>query len=473
MLTEMPRVGGSPFHNRRASEFSVSCMDAEPLSPVGWRAPLVSAPGEIGMRACFATALVAVGVMMAVGSVTAEAGTFAGEHTEAAGTRSFRGYVPTGYDPATPLPLVVALHGCGQTADQFKQLTRFDQLAEARKFVVVYPEQSRDANFLGCWNWFVDAHMHRGAGEPSIIAGITAWTQRRYAIDPQRIYLAGLSAGGAMASVMGATYPNLYAAIGVASGCEYAAGAPCAGYRSADPEQAGLLAQRAMGPYARPLPAVVFQGDQDTTVPPVNAEQLVRQLQVTADWADDGAANGSVPRSATKTFLARGSGRTATVASYADGRGRELVQRWLVRGMGHAWSGGCSCAAYADAGGPDATRAMYDFFISHPMPQLPEGAAPLARRDRAAVRITSVRRRGKRKLLIAGAVSPRRAARVTIRVRANRRTVARRVTQSRRGRWRATVRVPPGRTLTLRASTRATRDLRSATATRRLSASRR
>jgi poly(hydroxyalkanoate) depolymerase family esterase len=422
------------------------------------------------MRACFATAVVALGVMMGLGSVTAEAGTpFTGQHTEAAGTRSFRGYVPSGYDRATPLPLVVALHGCTETADQFRQLTRFDALAEARKFVVVYPDQSRDANSFGCWNWFQDADMHRGAGEPSIIAGITAWTQKHYAIDPRRIYVAGLSAGGSMASVMGTTYPNLYAAIGVGSGCEYAAGAACAGYRSADPEQAGLLAQREMGPYARPLPAVIFQGDQDKTVPPVNAEQLVRQLQVTADWADDGAANGSVPRLARTTSFQRApGGRTATVASYVDGRGQELVQRWLVHGMGHAWAGGCSCAEFSDPSSPDATAAMYDFFMSHPMPQTPGGAAPRSRRDRAAVRITSVRRHGKRKLVISGVVSPRRDARVTIRVRAHRRTVARKVTRSRRGRWRATVRVPRGRRLTVRASTRATRDLRSAATTRRL-----
>jgi poly(hydroxyalkanoate) depolymerase family esterase len=322
------------------------------------------------MRARFATALVAVAAVMCLGSVTAEAATFAGQHTQAAGTRSFRGYVPSGYDPATPLPLVVVLHGCTQTADQIRQLTRFDQLAEARKFIVVYPEQSTNANFLRCWNWFLDTHMHRGAGEPSIIAGITTWVQKRYAVDRRRTYVTGLSGGGAMASVMGATYPDLYAAIGVGSGCEYAAGAPCAGYRSADPEQAGLLAHRAMGSHARPLPVVVFQGDKDTTVPPINAQQLVQQWQVTADWADDGAANRSVPRRARRTSSARASGgRTASVARYVDGRGHELVQRWLVRGMGHAWSGGCSCAAYADPSGPDATGAMYDFFMRHPMPQ--------------------------------------------------------------------------------------------------------
>jgi poly(hydroxyalkanoate) depolymerase family esterase len=434
--------------------------------------------GVIAIRACFTSALVAFGIVTCTASVTAEAATFAGEYTNAAGTRSFRIYVPSGYNPATPLPLVVGLHGCTQTADQFRQQTRFDQLAESRKFIVVYPEQSRDANPLRCWNWFLDAHMHRGAGEPSIIAGITAWAQQHYAIDLRRIYVAGFSAGGAMASVMGATYPHAYAAIGMSAGCEYAAGMLCAGYRSADPEQAGMLAHRAMGPFARPLPVVVFQGDGDKTVPPVNAEQLVRQWQVTGDWADDGAANGSVQRSTRNTSFSWAAGRRmATVASYPDTRGQELVQRWLVHGMGHAWSGGCSCATYADPSGPDATRAMYDFFARHPHPNpIPLSTEPppqpLVRRPsgpaRATVRITSVRRLGNRRLRISGAVSPRRNTRVAIRARANRRTVARRVTRSPRGRWRATVRVPRRRTLTLRASTRATRNLSSATATRRV-----
>jgi poly(hydroxyalkanoate) depolymerase family esterase len=323
------------------------------------------------MRASIAAALLALGVMLGLGSVTAEAATFTGQHTGTAGTLSFRGYVPSNYNPAAPLPLVVALHGCGQSADEFAQLTQLDQLAEAKKFIVVYPEQSKDANSLRCWNWFVDAHMKRAAGEPSLIAGITGWVQQNYAVDTRRTYVTGFSAGGAMASVMGATYPDLYAAIGVASGCEYAAGVACAGNRSADPEQAGKLAHEAMGPYARPMPAVVVQGDQDKTVPPINAEQLVRQVQVTADWADDGAANRSVPSWPKKTSFKRESGstgRTTSVHNYGDGRGGELVQRWLVRGMGHAWSGGSSAAQFSDPNGPDAGSVMYDFFMSHPMP---------------------------------------------------------------------------------------------------------
>jgi poly(hydroxyalkanoate) depolymerase family esterase len=414
-----------------------------------------------------------------MGSVSAEAATFTGKYTNAAGTRSFRVYVPSTYSSATPLPLVVALHGCTETADQFRQLTQFDQLAEARKFIVVYPEQSSSANSFRCWNWFLDAHMHRGSGEPSLIAGITGWMEHHYAVDLRRIYATGLSAGGAMASVMGATYPHVYAAIGVGSGCEYAAGAPCAGYRSADPQTAGQLAFRAMGAFARPLPVVVFQGDQDTTVPPVNADQLVEQWQVTADWADDGSANGSVPRSARKTSFVLAAGRrAATLASYPDAHNQELVQRWTVHGMGHAWSGGCSCAQYSDPSGPDESRAMYDFFTAHPHPHPvplpvegnspPSGGQASGGRRRAVVRITSVRRRGKHKVRVSGAVLPRRNTRVTIRVRAHGRTVARKVIRSPRGRWRTTVHVPRRRTFTVRASTRATRKLSSATATRRV-----
>jgi hypothetical protein len=223
---------------------------------------------------------------------------------------------------------------------------------------------------------------------------------------------------------------------------------------------------------------VVFQGDRDTTVPPVNADQLVEQWQVTADWADDGAANSSVPRSARKTTFDIAAGRRAAiVASYPDAHNQELVQRWLVQGMGHAWSGGCSCAPYADASGPDESLKMYDFFTSHPHPHPvalpiergtgPSGGRPSGR-HRATVRITSVRRKGKHRLRVSGVVLPRRNTRVTVRVRAKGRTVARKVTRSHRGRWRVTVRVPRQRKLVVRASTRATRHLTRATAARRV-----
>jgi poly(hydroxyalkanoate) depolymerase family esterase len=295
--------------------------------------------------------------------------TFSGNYTGPAGTRAYKGYVPSSYVKGTAVPLVVVLHGCTQNADVMRQLTRFDQLAETRGFIAVFPEQPSSANQLNCWNFFQDAHMHRGAGEPALIAGITNQMQQRYTVDPRRIYVAGLSAGAAMSSVMGATYPDLFAAVGVGTGCEYASTATCAGYQSADPAQAAKAAYAEMGGRARPLPVIAFQGDQDTTIPPVNGDQLISQWQQTADLADDAAANGSIPATATKTKQDQvAGGRSYTVRSYGDAKGGELIQYWLVHGMGHAWSGGCSCESYSDPQGPDETKAMYDFFAAHPMP---------------------------------------------------------------------------------------------------------
>ena len=293
-----------------------------------------------------------------------------GSYSSGAGTRSYELYVPPSNNPGAPMPLVVALHGCTQTADQFRQLTRFDALAAAKGFIVVFPQQDNQANTFGCWNWFVPNQMQRGDSEPSMIAGITNQVRQRYAVDGRHIYVAGFSAGGAMAEVMGATYPDLYAAIGVGDGCEYDAGAPCAFYRSADPEQAGRAAYQAMGSYARAVPFVAFEGDQDNVVAPVNAQQLVRAGQVAADWADDGSENGSVPQYPTSTNWSLGAngGQMYTTSSYSDGRGHELAQLWTVRGMSHAWSGGNAAQQYSDPSGPDETLNMYLFFMNHPMP---------------------------------------------------------------------------------------------------------
>jgi poly(hydroxyalkanoate) depolymerase family esterase len=294
---------------------------------------------------------------------------FSGTYTNAAGARAYRGYIPSTYRAGTAAPLVVVLHGCTQSADVIRQLTRFDQLAEAKGFLVVFPEQPQSANSQKCWNFFQDAHLHRGTGEPSLVAGITEWVRQHYTVDSRRIYVTGLSAGGAMASVMGATYPDVYAAIGIGSGCEYAATATCAGYKSADPAAAAQAAYKEMGTRVRPLPVISFAGDKDTTVPPVNADQLLRQWQLTADLADDAVANGSVAKTPTSTVNGQvPNGRSYTVRYYADAKANELVQYWVVNGMSHAWSGGCSCQSYAEPKGPDATAAMYAFFVSHPMP---------------------------------------------------------------------------------------------------------
>jgi poly(hydroxyalkanoate) depolymerase family esterase len=316
------------------------------------------------------TVLAAAGLRPAVsGAATPPGKVLRGTYSGAAGSLAYETYVPSTYVQGTPVPLIVALHGCTESAAQFRQLTHFDQLAEAEHLIVVFPEQSSSANSMNCWNFFKNEHIKRGAGEPALIAGITQRVRDQYTIDPHRIYAAGLSAGGAMASVMSATYPDVFAASGIGSGCEYAAGAACAGYRGVDPEQAGRQAYDAMGTRARMMPVIVFQGDKDTTVPPINAQQLIQQWQATGDWADDGARNHSVPAAPTDTVAGRvPAGRPYKVVNYSDGHGGELIQYWEVQGMAHAWSGGCSCESFADPTGPDETAAMYAFFMSHPAP---------------------------------------------------------------------------------------------------------
>jgi poly(hydroxyalkanoate) depolymerase family esterase len=304
------------------------------------------------------------------GTASAASGTLSsGDYFGPNGSRDYELYIPSSYDPKKPMPLVVALHGCTQTADDFQQLTGWDAEAEAKGFIVLYPQQDSSANQLQCWNFFQDADMHRSSGEPESIAALTGSIEKRYAIDPHRIYASGLSAGGAMASVMGATYPDMFAAIGIGSGCEYAATSACAGDKSADPVHAASMAYKEMAQNARPMPFIAFEGDADTTVPPVNADQLVQQWLLTDDLADDGLANGSVASTpASTTDGTSAGGQSYVVNNYVDHSGAELAQYWVVHGMNHAWSGGDASQPYSDPAGPSETAAMWAFFAGHPAP---------------------------------------------------------------------------------------------------------
>ena len=340
---------------------------------------------------CRAKLRIAVGVLVAAaalapGAATAAAGTLrSGDYTGPEGALHYQVYVPSSYTPGTAVPLVVALHGCTQTADSFRQLTRWDAQAEAKGFIAVFPEQSSSANTFKCWNFFQETSMHRSAGDPARIAAVTSLIENSYNVDPHRVYVTGFSAGGAMTSVMAATYPDYFAAIGIGSGCEYAATAACASGKSADPVLAGGQAYREMGARARPMPFIAVHGDADTVVPPENGDQLVQQWLTTDDLADDGAANGSVPSTPSNTNLGFAQGtRFHTIRTYADSRKSQLGQYLVVQGMKHAWSGGDASQAYSDPSGPDATAAMYAFFESHPAPSLTRPAPPAGSRKSAA-----------------------------------------------------------------------------------------
>ncbi|HYZ62904.1 MAG TPA: PHB depolymerase family esterase [Acetobacteraceae bacterium] len=286
-------------------------------------------------------------------------------YTDSSGTLNYQLYVPSAYQSGTPVPLVVALHGCTQTADVYRQLSRWDNLAEAKGFIVLFPEESSSRNSQSCWNWFQQAHMHRGAGEPAMIAGMVNLVKQRYSIDAKHVDVAGFSAGGAMANVMAATYPDVFAAVGVGSGCEYD-GLPCVGYQGPAPSKTGLEAYQAMGSYARVMPAIVFQGDADTIVAPANAPQIVSEWQITDQYAANG---GTIPTAPTSTTPGTTSGgRSYTLTTYGDGHGHDLIDYWLVHGMNHAWAGGSGTQQYADPAGPDETSAMYAFFAGHPLP---------------------------------------------------------------------------------------------------------
>ncbi len=301
------------------------------------------------------------------------------DYTSAAGTRSYKLFVPATYDGAEAWPLIVELHGCGSNADEEARWSRFNEIAIQRRMLVVYPEQDPEANGSRCWNWFHPDHQARDAGEPSLIAGITRTVMAQWNVDVRRVYVGGISAGGAMATNMAVTYPDLYAAAMIYAGCEYK-GTSCTGAVAALPaEVSGELAYQAMGAHARVVPVMVIQGDLDPVVPPPNAELVVRQFLATGDWADDGRNNGTIAREPSSTWsgISPG-GRSYSVDEYVDTGGCLLAQRWLIHGMAHQWSGAqpdgsARDALLTDPLGPDITPVATDFFLTHPMPEAGPG----------------------------------------------------------------------------------------------------
>lgn len=267
----------------------------------------------------------------------------AGSFANAAGGRDYKLYVPSTYS-GKPSALVVMLHGCTQDPDDFAKGTQMNVLAEEMGCLVVYPAQSRQANASRCWNWFNNIDQQRDRGEPSIIAGITRKIMDEYAVDANQVYVAGLSAGGAMATIMGTLYPELYAAVGVHSGLPFA---------SAHDLPSALAAMK--GDFRRqqqpgqPIPIIVFHGDQDKTVHPANGDELVAPARDSAEAM--AVEPGRVPN---------GHAYTRTTHKRADGRVH--AEHWLIHGAGHAWSGGSAHGSYTDGRGPDASREMMRFF---------------------------------------------------------------------------------------------------------------
>lgn len=276
-------------------------------------------------------------------------------HANEAGTRAYHAYIPP-RGRGTKRPLVVMLHGCKQSPADFAAGTRMNELADELGFVVAYPEQAVRANGSRCWNWFRTGDQVRDAGEPSLIAGITREVIAKYDLDPARVYVAGLSAGGAMAAVMGCTYPDLYCAVGVHSGLAYGAAqdlpSALAAMRGRHHGAAPPCGESRPGP----VPTIVFHGDLDATVHPRNGEHVIAQVSPTRSVL---IQSPSAPRSVES---GEAGGRAYTRTVQADRSGKPVFEHWVVHGAGHAWSGGSERGSYADATGPDAARAMLAFF---------------------------------------------------------------------------------------------------------------
>src|SRR5918994_4967235 len=291
-------------------------------------------------------------------------------YTNGAGTRSYKIYVPSGY-VGQAIPLIVMLHGCTQNPDDFATGTHMNDLAEEHTFLVAYPAQAGNANMQKCWNWFQAADQQRGRGEPSIIAGITSQVAEEYEVAEGRVYIAGMSAGGAMAAIMGATYPDLYAAVGVHSGLAPGAAQDMASAFSA--MQGGGASNThqnaSTGGSEVSVPVIVFHGDRDTTVHPRNAEKLLAHYRtVNSTPGGCNTAGEPVPPVAVRKGQVP-DGYAYTPATQRDADGRPIMEQWTIHGLGHAWSGGSSAGSYTDAKGPDASAEMMRFFDQQLMGQ--------------------------------------------------------------------------------------------------------
>lgn len=306
-------------------------------------------------------------------SRTAQHGSFVAQQE---GRRSYKLYIPSGYRPGAPVSLLVMLHGCQQDPDDFATGTRMNEHAEQHTFLVLYPQQPKALNPQRCWNWFLAANQERARGEPAEIADLIEHVCQQYTVDRGRIYAAGISAGGAMALILAATYPDLVAAVGVCAAVPYRAATTVSSAlrtmrRGGNRQRSsGRAVYEAMGNYQRTMPLILFHGTADRTVSPVNAQQIVVQWTELNRLTSNGMArtDSALPSETTEALI---NGRGVTRRRYDSSDGLTLIETYVIEGMGHSWPGGQPQGSFTDPEGPDASALMVAFFLNHPMVDIP------------------------------------------------------------------------------------------------------
>ena len=269
----------------------------------------------------------------------------------AAGARRYKLYLPAS-QPERPLGLIVMLHGCHQSPDDFAVGTHMNQLAEKHGLAIAYPAQTRQNNASSCWNWFRPADQARGSGEPAILAALTRKLMRELRVDRGSTFVAGLSAGGAMAAILVDEYPEIFAGAGIHSGL--ARGAAEGVISAMATMRGGGSGQQTIAQISDPVRRIIFQGDSDSTVHPSNAENIVTAVL---------GANASPTQVVSRSVR----GRAYIKSTYAASAGKGALELWVVTGAGHAWSGGRKAGSYTDRAGPDASAQMVRFFLAKPV----------------------------------------------------------------------------------------------------------
>jgi poly(hydroxyalkanoate) depolymerase family esterase len=277
-------------------------------------------------------------------------------------------HVPRGLDPSVPVAAVCMLHGCTQDPAAFAAATAMNDAADRHSFVVIYPGQERGRNAQGCWNWFQPQHQQRGTGEPEAIATILRDRidgNPQCSIDPRRVFVAGFSAGAAMAMVLATCYPDLFAAVAVHSGVPYRSASNLISaleVMGRPPRGDGEAAHAAMGPHARPVPSIVIHGSADRAVAPANAIEVLRQSMSANHLAAPDTCNHGITQPTTSRRLDVEGGHPYTQSRWIDARGVLMHELIEVDGLEHAWSGGIPHGSYTDPKGPSATDAISTFF---------------------------------------------------------------------------------------------------------------